>query len=94
MAQNTYLPEQILPGFVVPLHRSLTERILLGGAPRNYVITICTLAAVLGLGLRLFVTGALVWGLGMALGIYAARRDPQFMDVTLRHIKHKGELGC
>ncbi len=87
-------PARILPGFVVPLHRSLTEKILLGGAPRNYVITICTMAAVLGLGLRLILPGLLLWILGMAIGIYAARKDPQFLDVLLRHIKHKGDLGC
>ena len=87
-------PESILPGYVVPLHRALTEKILLGGAPRNYVITVCTIAAIFGLGLRLFLPGLVIWVVGMGLGIYAARRDPQFMDVLLRHIKHQGDLGC
>ena len=27
-----------VPGYEVPLHRSLTEPILIGGAPRNFVI--------------------------------------------------------
>lgn len=94
MTQKFDLPERVLPGFVVPLHRSLSEPIMLAGAPRNYVITVCTFAAVLGLGLRLFIVGLLVWVVGMALGIFAARRDPQFMDVIVRHIRHKGELGC
>ena len=88
------LPPTILPGFVVPLHRSLTEKILLAGAPRNYVITICTMAAVFGLGLRQILLGLALWIIGMAFGVYAARKDPQFMDVFLRHIKHRGELGC
>ncbi len=87
-------PAKILPGFAVPLHRSLTDPILMGGAPRTYVITICTMAAILGLGLRLFIPGLIVWILGMAIGVYAARRDPQFMDVLQRHVRHKGELGC
>ena len=42
-----------LPGFEVPLYRSLTDPILLGGAPRNIAILNGTLAAALGLGLRL-----------------------------------------
>ncbi len=88
------LPVKILPGFAVPLHRSLTDPILMGGAPRNYVITICTTAAILGLGLRLFIPGLVVWGLGMSIGVYAARKDPQFMDVLLRHVRHRGELTC
>ena len=41
-----------LAGFSVPVHRSLTEHILLGGAPRSIAILNGTLAAALGLGLR------------------------------------------
>ena len=40
-------------GFRVPVHRALTEPILLGGAPRAIAILNGTLAAALGLGLRL-----------------------------------------
>ena len=38
-------------GFEVPLHRSLTEPILLGGAPRALAIVNGTLAAAVGIGL-------------------------------------------
>ncbi|ERT15127.1 conjugal transfer protein TrbD, partial [Pseudomonas putida SJ3] len=38
-----------LPGFEVPLHRSLTEPILMGGAPRTVAIANGTLAAAVGL---------------------------------------------
>ena len=38
-----------LIGFEVPLHRSLTEPILMGGAPRTVVIANGTLAAAVGL---------------------------------------------
>ena len=41
------------PGFEIPLHRSLTEPILMGGAPRTVAITNGTLAAAVGLGLSL-----------------------------------------
>ena len=37
------------PGFEVPLHRSLTEPILLGGAPRTVAIANGTLAAAVGI---------------------------------------------
>ena len=40
-------------GFYAPVRRSLTEPILLGGAPRSLAIINGTLAAALGLGLRL-----------------------------------------
>ena len=48
------------PGFEVPLHRSLTEPILLGGAPRTVAIANGTLAAV--------DRRALAGGLGRAAG--------------------------
>ena len=51
-------------GFTVPVHRALTEPILLGGAPRAVAILNGTLAAALGLGLRLWVAGLLLGILG------------------------------
>ena len=46
-----------IAGFSVPVHRALTEPILLGGAPRAVAILNGTLAAALGLGLRLWLAG-------------------------------------
>jgi len=51
------MDEQI-PGFVAPMHRALTEPILMGGAPRAVAILNGTLAAALGLGLRLWLAGS------------------------------------
>lgn len=62
------------PGFEVPLHRSLTEPILLGGAPRTVAIANGTLAAAVGLGLQLAPRScavdrrALIGGVGRAPG--------------------------
>ncbi|MEI0977439.1 VirB3 family type IV secretion system protein, partial [Pseudomonas aeruginosa] len=53
-----------LPGFEVPLHRSLTEPILLGGAPRTVAIANGTLAAAVGLGLQLWIPGVVLWIVG------------------------------
>ena len=44
----------------MPVHRALTEPILLGGAPRAVAILNGTLAAALGLGLRLWIAGILL----------------------------------
>ena len=68
-------------GFFAPVHRALAEPILLGGAPRALAIANGTLAAGIGLGLRL-------WIVGHALSVWAARRDPQFVDVAKRHLKY------
>ncbi len=82
-----------VPGFVVPLHRALTEPILLGGAPRAVAILNGTLAASVGLGLRLWIAGLLLWLIGHGLAVWAARRDPLFVDVVRRHLRIPGRLG-
>ena len=82
------LPE----GYAIPLHRSLTEPILLGGAPRTAAIMNGTLAAALGLGLQLWALGIIYYVVSHTLCVFLANRDPQFMDVLVRHIKHKGYL--
>jgi len=66
---------------------------LMGGAPRSVAIVNGTLAAALGLGLRLWLIGVVVGIVGHALAVWAAKADPQFMDVFSRHIKHKMFLG-
>ncbi len=81
-------------GYEVPLHRSLTEPILLGGAPRTVAIANGTLAAAIGIGLQLWLAGLAVWAIGHAAAVYAAKRDPQFMAVLARHLKQKVFLAC
>jgi type IV secretion system protein VirB4 len=46
-----------IAGFHAPVHRALTEPILLGGAPRSLAIVNGTLAGAIGLGLRLWIAG-------------------------------------
>ena len=83
---------EAVPGFEAPVHRALAEPILMGGAPRSVAILNGTLAAALGLGLRLWVTGLLVWAIGHAAAVWAAKRDPQFVDVVRRHLRIPGHL--
>jgi len=89
-------PDIFADGFEVPLHRSLTEPILLGGAPRTVAIANGTLAAAVGLGLpavglglQLWIPGVVLWIVGHSLAVWGARVDPQFMAVFARHIKHR-----
>lgn len=77
-----------IAGFEAPVHRALTEHILLGGAPRNVAILNGTLAAALGLGLRLWIAGLAFWLIGHAAAVWAAKRDAQFVDVTRRHLRY------
>jgi len=84
---------ELMPGFIAPVHRSLSEPILLGGAPRAIAILNGTLAAALGLGLRLWLAGLILWALGHAAAVWAARRDPLFVDVARRHLRIPAYLG-
>jgi type IV secretion system protein TrbD len=84
----------MIEGYEIPLHRSLAEPILMAGAPRAAAIAIGTLAAVLGLGLRLWIPGLLVWVIGHSAAVFMARSDPDFMNVASRSARHKEHLSC
>ena len=81
-----------VPGFTVPVHRALTEPILLGGAPRSVAILNGTLAAALGLGLRLWLVGLALGAIGHVAAVWAAKRDPLFVEVVRRHLRIPGFL--
>jgi type IV secretory pathway TrbD component len=74
-------------GFAVPLHRSLTEPILIAGAPRAIAISVGTLAAAVGIGLQLWLPGLVVWTAGHAAAVWLTRAEPQFVGVFARHLR-------
>lgn len=77
-----------IAGFYAPVHRALTEPILLGGAPRAVAIVNGTLAAAVGFGLRLWVAGVAIWLIGHLAAVWAAKRDAAFVDVVRRHLRY------
>lgn len=81
-------------GFFAPVHRALVEPILLAGAPRAVAIAIGTLAGAVGLGLRLWIAGLLVWSVGQVAAVWATKRDAQFVDVVRRHLRYPAHFGC
>ncbi len=72
----------------------LTEPVLLAGAPRGFAILIGTLAASIGLGLRLWIAGLIIAVIGQAFAVWVTKRDPAFLTVLSRHSRHKGFLSC
>jgi type IV secretion system protein VirB3 len=81
-----------VPGFSVPVHRALTEPILLGGAPRAIAIVNGTLAGAVGLGLRLWLVGLAIGMIGHVAAVWAAKRDPLFVEVVRRHLRIPAHL--
>lgn len=84
----------MIEGFEVPLYRSLTEPVLLAGAPRAVAVVNGTIAAALGLGLRLWLAGLILWIVGHSIAVFAAKRDPAFVEVLLRHLRQRSYLKC
>jgi type IV secretion system protein VirB3 len=77
--------EHEIPGYAVPLYRSLTAPLLLAGAPRAMAILNGTLTAALGLGLHCLY--ALPLGVVVHLvAVLAAKHDPQYFEVLRAHL--------
>ena len=85
--------QDVIAGFEAPVHRALTEPILLAGAPRAVAILNGTLSAAIGLGLRLWIAGLVLWALGHMAAVWAAKRDPLFVEVVRRHVRYPAHLG-
>jgi type IV secretory pathway TrbD component len=85
---------EAIAGYYAAVHRALTEPILLGGAPRAVAIVNGTLAAAIGLGLRLWVAGAAIWLIGHLAAVWAAKRDPAFVEVVRRHLRYPQHMAA
>jgi type IV secretory pathway TrbD component len=71
-----------VPGYIIPMHRALTEHILLGGALRSIAILNGTLAGAIGLGLRLWLVGLAIWATITVWDV-----DPRLADEKLRLVE-------
>ena len=77
-----------MEGFEVPIHRSLTQTIMIAGAPREISILNGTLTAALFLGLHSFI--GLPVGIAVhLLAIGLSKKDPQFFATFRRQIRHR-----
>ena len=78
-------------GYEVPVHRSLTQPMMVAGLPRNLGILLWTTTSAFALGLHQ------VWVLPIAIALHAglaaaAKRDPYFFDVFLRAVRANRRL--
>ena len=75
-------------GYEIPVHRALTEPIMLGGSPRALAIVNGTIAGAVAIGLRMWIIGIVLGLAGHGLAVWIGRRDPQFVEVARRHIRY------
>ena len=81
-----------MEGFEIPIHRSLTQVITIGGAPREISLLNGTLAAALVLGLH----SPIGVPIGIVVHLFAvalSKRDPQFFYTFRRQIRQKRYYG-
>lgn len=77
---------------MIPIHSSLMRPILLMGAERELVLISAIIAAVLVLSIERLVftvVGVVFWCLSLAALQRAAKTDPQFSSVYLRHARYR-----
>ncbi len=75
-------------GYEIPIHKSLTDQILIGGVPRTVALINGTMVAALGLGLHSLLALP-VGGLVHLLALAATKADPDFFSCFRRHIRQK-----
>ena len=75
-------------GFRIKVHNSLVIPLLIAGAPRKFAILNGTICAAMVLGLHAIYTLPL-FVITHLIAVFLAKRDPNFFDVLLRHIKQK-----
>jgi type IV secretion system protein TrbD len=77
-----------IAGYRITLHNSLTTPIMLSGVPRKFAILNWTIGAALVLGLRAIYLFPLFLLLHIG-AVFFAKKDPDFFEVLLRHLKQK-----
>ena len=81
-----------MENFEVPIHRALTQQIMIAGAPREIAILNGTLTAAMVLGMHSLL--GLPLGIALhAIAVGVSRRDPQFFATFRRQIRLKRYYG-
>jgi type IV secretion system protein VirB3 len=78
-------------GFQVPVHRSVTQPLLVAGLPRALAYGLWTLTFACVFGLRQY------WVLAIAAGLHAlfaaiAKREPHFVEIVRRALRNQRRL--
>jgi type IV secretory pathway TrbD component len=81
-----------MEGLEVPIHRALTQQIMILGAPREIAILNGTLTAAMVLGLHSFL--GLPVGIAIhAIAVAVSKRDAQFFATFRRQLKQRRYYG-
>ncbi|MBK2126112.1 VirB3 family type IV secretion system protein [Fangia hongkongensis] len=79
-------------GFVIKIHNSLTTPMLTAGVPRQFFILNATLCAAIVLGMQSWY-GIPIFIILHTAAVLMTKKDPQFFQVMVRHVKQKNYYG-
>ncbi|MFZ9035025.1 MAG: VirB3 family type IV secretion system protein [Francisellaceae bacterium] len=76
------------PGFAIKIHNSLTTPMLTAGVPRQFFILNATLCAAIVLGMQSWY-GIPIFIILHTIAVMMTKKDPQFFQTMVRHVKQK-----
>ena len=77
-----------MEGFEIPIHRALTQTIMIAGAPRELTIINGTLTAAMVLGMQSLL-GLPIGLVIQLLAVAISKHDPQFFDTFRRQVRQR-----
>lgn len=77
-----------MDNFFAPIHRSLTQSILVGGAPREFTILNLVIGGAITFGLKTLLVVP-VFLLLHVVAVALTKRDPDFFATLRAHLNHK-----
>ena len=77
-----------IEGYEIPIHRSLTEKMMIAGVPRALAIINGTMATGFGLSFHSWWVLPIFFIIHIA-AVLAHKKDPQAFEVFQRHVRHK-----
>lgn len=75
-------------GFEIPIHRSLTDEIMIAGVPRTLAIMNGSIGFSLGMGAHAWYV-IIICVIFHLVAVVLTKKDPKFFDCLLKHIKFK-----
>ncbi len=73
-----------VPGYYAPLHRSLTEPILVAGVPQNVAVCLAMAGAIFCLAWHIWALAPLVL-ITYGAAVVVCRRDPYILDIIMQN---------
>jgi len=72
----------------IPIHKSLCQPILTGGVPRDFAYANAFINLAIAASTFKWILAAVMFLVLHGVSVYMTKRDPAWLDVLKRHVKH------